>query len=168
MILAPLKEIGEPIMPLTKFITEEQPNVKNRTMHEYWQLCVERDTYREEYAAHWSKTADSGKEVDVIICPATPGAAPLNDTARYWPYTSQWNLLDYPGVIFPVTFVDVEKDKKDEGYVPMNDQDKYNHDLYDAEKWIGAPVSACIVGRRYMDEKVMAALEAVEKAMGRK
>ncbi len=168
MLLAPLKEVGEPVLPLTKFITEEQPNVKNRTMHEYWELCVERETYREDYAAHWSKTADSGKEVDVIICPATPGAAPLHETARYWPYTSQWNLLDYPAVVFPVTHVDVEKDKKEEDYVPLNKQDKYNHDLYEAEKWVGAPVSCCIVGRRYMDEKVMAALEAVEKAMGRK
>ncbi|OAL38221.1 hypothetical protein AYO20_02673 [Fonsecaea nubica] len=167
-ILAPLKEIDEPILPLTKFITEEQPNVKSLTMAEYWELCVERDNYRDEYAAHWSKTADSGKEVDVIICPATPGAAPLHETARYWPYTSQWNLLDYPAAIFPVTFVDVEKDKKEEDYVPMNEQDKYNHNLYEPEKWVGAPVSCCIVGRRNMDEKVIAALEAVEKAMGRK
>ena len=71
-------------------------------------------------------------------------------------------------MVFPVTSVDVAHDKKDEEYVPMNKQDKYNHDLYEAEKWIGAPISCCIVGRRYMDEKVMAALEAVEKAMGRK
>ncbi|EXJ93382.1 hypothetical protein A1O1_01774 [Capronia coronata CBS 617.96] len=166
-ILAPIKESGEPIMPLTKFIVE-QPNVKNRTMHEYWDLCVERDTYRDEYAAHWSSMAESGKEVDVIICPTTPGAAPLHDTATYWPYTSQWNLLDYPAAVFPVTFVDPDKDKKDENYVPMNDQDKYNYDLYDPQKWVGAPVSLTIVGRRQMDEKVMAALELVEKAMGRK
>jgi len=165
--LAPIKEAGEPILPLTKFITEEQPQVKKLDMHEYWELCCERDAYREEYAEHWNKTADSGQEVDVIVAPVTPGAAPLHDTARYWPYTSQWNLLDYPAVVFPVTFVDVEEDKKEEGYTPMNDQDKYNHDLYDAEKWVGAPVSLCIVGRRQMDEKVMAALEAVEKAMGR-
>jgi len=166
--LKPLIEAGEPILPLTKFITEEQPKVKNLNMHEYWELCLERDRYREEHAAHWNKTADSGQEVDIIICPATPGAAPLHETARYWGYTSQWNLLDYPAAIFPVTFVDVDQDKKEEGYTPMNEQDKYNYDLYDAEKWVGAPVSCCVVGRRHMDEKVMAALEAVEKAMGRK
>lgn len=170
--LAPIKESGEPMLPLTKFITEEQPAVKRLDMHQYWELCIERDTYREEYAAHWNKTATSdngqGQEVDVIICPATPGAAPLHETARYWPYTSQWNLLDYPAAVFPVTFVDVDKDPKEEGYVPMNEQDKDNHELYEPEKWVGAPVSCCVVGRRHMDEKVMAALEAVEQAMGRK
>lgn len=165
--LAPIIESGEPILPLTKFITEEQPNVKKRDMHQYWGLCVERDGYREAYARHWSKTAETGKEVDVIICPTTPGAAPLHETARYWPYTSQWNLLDYPTVVFPVTFVDQEKDLKDESYVPTNEQDKYNHELYSPEAYAGAPVSLSVVGRRYMDEKVMAALEAIEHAMGR-
>jgi amidase len=165
---APLLESGEPILPLTKFIIDEQPNVKARTMSEYWELCEERDAYREAYAVHWSKTADSGKEVDVVICPSTPGVAPQHDTARYWPYTSQWNLLDYPAAIFPVAFVDPEKDKVDEAYVPMNEQDKYNYDLYTPAAYEGAPVSLTIVGRRNMDEKVMAALEAIEKAMGRK
>ncbi|OQV00659.1 hypothetical protein CLAIMM_06126 [Cladophialophora immunda] len=41
-ILAPLKEVDEPILPLIKFITEEQPNVKNRTMPEYWELTRRR------------------------------------------------------------------------------------------------------------------------------
>ncbi|EOD44391.1 putative acetamidase protein [Neofusicoccum parvum UCRNP2] len=59
------------------------------------------------------------------------------------------------------------KDKRDEGYVPMNEQDKFNHDLYTPEKYIGAPVSLQVVGRRNFDEKVMAALELIEKALGR-
>jgi len=167
-ILAPLVEIGEPILPLTDFITKEQPNVKNRSIHEYWDLCAQRDAYREAYAQHWTKTADSGKEVDVIVCPTTPGVAPLHETARYWPYTSHWNLLDYPAAVFPVTFVDQELDKKEEGYVPLNEQDKYNYELYGPEKYAGAPVSLTVVGRRYMDEKVMAALAAIEHALGRK
>ena len=166
-ILAPLLESGEPILPLTDFITKEQANVKKLDIHAYWQLCQQRDAYREAYAAHWSKTADSGKEIDVIICPATPGAAPQHETARYWPYTAHWNLLDYPAAIFPVTFVDLEKDQVEEGYVPMNEEDKYNYELYSPDRYTGAPVSLTIVGRRNMDEKVMAALAAIEHAMGR-
>ena len=170
--LEPLKAAGEPILPLTKFIVEEQPNVKKRTIQEYWKLCSERETYREAYAEHWSKTATDAKtgegEVDVIVCPTTPGCAPLHETARYWPYTSQWNLLDYPGAVFPVTFVDMEKDVYEPGYQPMNEQDRYNYELYAPEKFVGAPVSLTVVGRRHMDEKVMAALEVIEKAMGRK
>ena len=75
--------------------------------------------------------------------------------------------MDYPACVFPVTFVDKEKDPVEKGYTPMNAQDKFNYDLYTPEAYAGAPVSLTVVGRRYMDEKVMAALEAVEKAMGR-
>lgn len=103
----------------------------------------------------------------MILCPTTPGAAPPHECSRYWPYTAQWNLLDYPGAVFPVTFVDPVKDKRDEGYVPMNEKDKYNHELYSPEKYVGAPVSLQVIGRRNHDEKVMAALEVIERAMGR-
>ena len=67
--------------------------------------------------------------VDVILCPAGPGAAPPLDCARYWGYTSQWNLLDYSALIFPVTKVDQQKDLKDTSYEPRNDKDAYNHNL---------------------------------------
>lgn len=127
-----------------------------------------RDQYRAEHAAYWNATAANGaKEVDVILCPPVPSAAPLHDTCRYWSYTSQWNLVDYPAVVFPVTTVDPDLDPRDEAYVPMNEQDKYNHDLYDPKRYEGAPVSLQIVGRRNFDEKVMKALELVEQAMGR-
>jgi amidase len=167
-ILAPIKASGEPLLPMAKYITYEQPNAQERTLKEYWKLCEERDAYREAYSAHWNKTADSDKEVDVIICPTTPGVAPLHDTARYWSYTSQWNLLDYPTAVFPVTFVDQEKDVQVKDHKPMSEQDKYNHKLYTPEAYAGAPVSLSVVGRRNMDEKVMASLAAIEQAMGRK
>lgn len=103
----------------------------------------------------------------MILCPAIPGAAPPHECARYWPYTAHWNLLDYPAAVFPVTFVDPVKDKRDETYTPMNEQDRFNHDLYMAEWYVGAPVSLQVVGRRHFDEKVMAALKLIEQAMGR-
>lgn len=43
--------------------------------------------------------------VDVILCPVGPGAAPPVDNAKYWGYTSQWNLLDYPSLVFPVSYL---------------------------------------------------------------
>ena len=126
--------------------------------------------YRDAYAAHWSATGSSPTgEVDLILCPNTPGCAPPHQTARYWCYTSQWNLLDYPGAVFPVTTVDPTKDTRDDAYVPRNEHDKFNHSLYTGpERFVGAPVSLQLVGRRYHDEKVMAGLAAIEKAMGRK
>jgi amidase len=91
--------------------------------------------------------------VDVILCPAGPGVAPKLDTAKWWGYTSQWNLLDYPALIFPVDKVDVEKDTLKEAYEPRNEKDKYNWDLWEksgAEGYKDAPISLQLVARRYV------------------
>lgn len=103
----------------------------------------------------------------MILCPASFGAAPPHGQSRYWGYTSNWNLLDYPGAVFPVTVVDPVKDVKDTTYTPKNEEDKFVYDMYSPEKYTDAPVSLQIVGRRQRDEKVIAALAAIEKAMGR-
>ncbi|KXT11739.1 hypothetical protein AC579_5039 [Pseudocercospora musae] len=148
----PLQEAGEPVLPLINWITSEQRESKMRSIHEYWALVCQRENYRAEYARRWNATAHAGhgqREVDVILCPAGPGVAPIHDTARYWSYTSQWNLLDYPAIVFPTgVFVDLSIDPKDEQYQPLNDQDEYHHNLYDPETYIGAPVGLQLVARR--------------------
>ncbi|KAJ9640781.1 uncharacterized protein PV06_06983 [Exophiala oligosperma] len=167
--LGRIEEAGEPILPLTKFIIHEQPAAKNYNMHELWKLVAERDAYRERYARAWTETGkDDGREVDVILCPPSFGAATPHEQSRYWGYTSTWNLLDYPGAVFPVTTVDQEKDKKDLDYVPKNAEDKFVYEMYSPEKYLDAPVSLQIIGRRSYDEKVLAALVEIEKALGRK
>lgn len=120
------------------------------------------------YNKHWLSTgAEDGHPVDAILCPVGPGAAPVHGNAKYWSYTSQWNLLEYPGAVFPVTSVDQDLDKKDESYVPINDQDGFNYELYSPEKYVDAPISLQLVTRKWEDEKCMKILERVEKAMGR-
>ncbi|KAK8017148.1 hypothetical protein PG991_008224 [Apiospora marii] len=167
-VLGLIKESGEPMLPLTKFIIEEQPTVKELTQHELWKLCVERDEYRARYAQAWSKTGNDGhREVDVILCPPSFGAATPHGQSRYWGYTAQWNLLDYPAAVFPVTQVDPARDAKDLDYVPKNDQDKFVYEMYSPERFSNAPVSLQVVGRRQEEEKVLAALAEIERAMGR-
>ena len=85
-----------------------------------WELTREREAYRAEYARLWG-------DVDVILCPVGPGVAPVLDGARYWGYTAQWNLLDYPAVVFPVDRVDVGVDGVEE-YVPRNREDRVNYE----------------------------------------
>lgn len=63
--------------------------------------------------------------------------------------------------------MDPEKDKKDPGYIPKNTQDQFVYDLYEPEVYQDAPVSLQIVGRRHLDEKVLAALKEIERALGR-
>jgi len=128
---ATIAESGEPWRPLTKWIIKENPCVKKLTPQKlyYWQ--EEREAYRKEYAKVWNETAtgrigtgDLEGMVDVILCPVGPGVAPAHNTAKYWAYTSQWNLLDYPAVVFPVSKVGKEKDIQDNGLTPMTDIDK--------------------------------------------
>ena len=164
----PIDESGEPMLPLIKWRTMEQKAAKERSIQEYWECILQRDAYRNFYNSLWNDSSrGDGQEVDVVLCPVGPNAAPLHDTAKYWAYTSHWNLLDYPCAAFPVTFVDPTVDKKMDGYMATDPQDMYNRDLWDPQKYGGAPVSLQLVGRRGMDEKVLAALKQIEKAMGR-
>ena len=160
---AAIEASGEPWRPLSKFILKDNPLVEKLTVEDVWHWTGKREEYRAAYAQVWNKTATANSNseepermVDVILAPVGPGAAPPLDCARYWCYTSQWNLLDYPALVFPVTKVDPAVDKADSEYQPMNDQDEYNHQLWQSgpEKYKGAPVSLQLIGRRYEDEKV--------------
>ena len=148
------------MLPLSDHILNN-PQVKLHTIPSLWTAINRRDAYKKAYAARWNQTATSkgvnGKlegMVDVILCPAGPGAAPKLGTAKWWGYTSQWNLLDYPAVVFPVDRVDVEQDAATgvgEKYEGRNERDKENWDLwqeYGAEGYKDAPVSLQLVGRR--------------------
>lgn len=70
--------------------------------------------------------------------------------------------------MFPVTTVDPAKDQKVADYVPKNEEDRFIYEMYSPETFKDAPVSLQIIGRRNYDEKVIAALAEIEKAMGRK
>ncbi|KAF8856546.1 amidase [Acephala macrosclerotiorum] len=167
---------SEPWRPLSKFIIPENPHLQSHTIPSLWKSHQARDGYRLKYAQLWNETATSTGPngelegmVDVILCPAGPGVAPKIDTAKWWGYTSQWNLLDYPALIFPVDKVDTAKDDVKEAYEPRNEKDKFNWDLWDkfgAEGYKDAPISLQLVGRRYEDEKVIQALEIIKEETG--
>jgi Asp-tRNA(Asn)/Glu-tRNA(Gln) amidotransferase A subunit family amidase len=139
-----LAESGEPWRPLTKWVIKENPCVTKLNMQKYFYWQEEREAYRSEYAKAWNATV-TGKVgvtgelqgvVDVILCPAGPGVAPRHNTARYWGYTSVWNLLDYPAAVFPVTKADAQADRVEEGYQPMNETDRENWALCESTSWL--------------------------------
>jgi Asp-tRNA(Asn)/Glu-tRNA(Gln) amidotransferase A subunit family amidase len=136
---ATIASSGEPWRPLTKWIIKENPCVKKLTPQKlyYWQ--EEREAYRKEYAKVWNDTATGRNEagelegmVDVILCPVGPGVAPAHNTSKYWGYTSQWNLLDYPAAVFPVSKVDKKKDALDGTFTPMTTVDEQHWNLCEA------------------------------------
>ncbi|KAH8669545.1 amidase signature domain-containing protein [Tricladium varicosporioides] len=166
---------GEPWRPLSDHILKNK-NVEAHSIQSLYKAIARRDQYRAEYANIWNSTATSvgpnGEPegmVDVILCPVGPGVAPKLNTAKWWGYTSQWNLLDYPGLVVPIDQVDVAKDHLEEKYEPRNDFDKENWgfwEKYGAEGYKDAPISLQLVGRRYQDEKVIQAFEIIQKEVG--
>lgn len=129
-------ETGEPLLPLSRWIIDENPYCHALTIAELWKLIDQRDQYRSEYARRWTSTAtgtdDDGRPtgmVDVVLCPAGPGAANCLNTSRYWGYTSQWNLLDYPAIVFPAGMVSQSLDTQPNDYLPLGPDDKYNYEL---------------------------------------
>ena len=160
---------GEPWRPLSRFIITEQPCCTELSVAELWSWTMKREAYWATYTGLWNKLAvdgDTDTAADVSLCPVGPGAAPLLNQARYWGYTSQWNLLDYPALVFPMTRVDQEKDQAEVDHEPTNEQDDFNHKLFSPATYVVAPVTLQLVGRRYEDEKVFEALEFMRKAIG--
>jgi len=149
---------GEPFRPLSEFIIKENPNVKKLTVEEIWQWTIKREAYRSAYAKKWNETATGANgTVDVILCPVGPGAAPPLDHAKYWGYTSLFNILDYPALVFPVTKADPSMHAAPGQDEFMSKKDEENAQLWSSgpEKYKGAPISLQLVGRRYEDEKVI-------------
>jgi amidase len=115
-----IEKSGEPYTPLAKWMLKENDIITNMTREdlEYW--LEEREEYRLEHAEHWNKSGSStwneelGKWVgscDIVLSPVAPGAATKHETAKYWSYTSVWNLLDHPALVFPTgLFVDKDVD----------------------------------------------------------
>ncbi|KAI1099673.1 amidase [Jackrogersella minutella] len=174
---AAIASSGEPWLALSKFIIAENPHVSEHTIPSLWAAVCERDAYRTAYAKLWNETAGSssdGKPIDVILCPAGPGVAPKLETSRYWGYTSQWNLLDYPAIVFPVKDAvgEAKREKEfeyEEGYKPLSEPDEYSYEQWKkhgVEGFKGAPISLQLVARRNDDEKLFKATQILLEETG--
>ncbi|KAJ4991722.1 acetamidase [Stagonosporopsis vannaccii] len=151
----------EPWRPLSEWIIRENPCVKKLSVGELSYWFEEREAYRKEYALHWKKHG-----IDALLCPVGPGVAPKHNTAKYWSYTSQWNLLDYPGLVFPVCKVNMKQDKWRGDEISLGELDDENRKLWDPEEFHGAPVGLQLVGRRFEDEKIIGMLEHITQSIG--
>ncbi|KAI9716192.1 MAG: hypothetical protein M1828_000418 [Chrysothrix sp. TS-e1954] len=160
-----IERSGEPWLPLSNWILKDNPHVHKLDIPGLWSLLKRKTEYCTAHAREWNSTATrfdkSGAPldaVDVLLCPVGPGAAPPLGCSKYWSYTSQWNLVDYPAVAFPLgSFEDFLGGSEDE-LVPRNPQDEYNARLYDPQTYAHAPVGLQLVGRRFEDAKLLGIL----------
>lgn len=171
-----MAESGEPAVPGTEWMLSYSAGRTPYTVPETWKLNVERETFRARALAHWNATrlqTSTGRPVDAIISPTAPNLAILPDETRWWGYSSQWNLLDLPGAVFPVTGEgrfdpSVPDDASDTmPSAPRTEEERHYMEMWRTrrEDFRGAPVSLQLVGRRLNEEKVLAMLGVVEEAV---
>ncbi|KAL5611687.1 hypothetical protein BROUX41_000735 [Berkeleyomyces rouxiae] len=138
-----------------------------KTAFENFKLVAQREAYRAEWFEWW-KAAD----IDFILTPPNATPAVPHDGMKVavssCGYTFLFNMLDYTAGVLPVTHVDKALDQlpKDFNIKKLNGVAQGAYQLYDATAMHGLPVGVQIVGKRLEEEKVLAAMQLVEEALG--
>ena len=143
-----------------------------KSAFENWALVARRESFKTTWFNWWNTLNDSPDgEMDAILTvpnatPAVPHGA-MADAVGSCGYTFLFNLLDYCAGIIPVTHVDAQLDKLPVTFKlgKMNGLARGAYMHYDAQKMAGLPVAVQVVGRRLEEEKTLALMLRVEKAL---
>ncbi|KAA8896902.1 hypothetical protein TRICI_006815 [Trichomonascus ciferrii] len=165
-----LAETGEPLMPALEQLFRFYNIDRELTGSESFKLAAQRNKYRKQFLTAWKDTATktkSGRPIDALMCPISPGAAFAHDLFPWWGYTSLFNMLDYPGITLPIKgcFSDKTKDPKDTNYTPVGPWDKYTYDQYDPDLFHGTPISLQFVGKRFFEEDLLQISQVLDKVV---
>ncbi|KAF9066614.1 amidase signature domain-containing protein [Rhodocollybia butyracea] len=151
---------GEPLCHLSEWVLS-LPGVKDHTMHELWELLLERDALRAKYYAYWNS-----QRIDVLLCPAHHGPAQPLQTTKYWGYTSAFNCADFPAAVFPTGLTaDPMLDLKEEPRQSWSEADAHSIATYEPNLFKNAPLSLQLVSKRHADETVLQALQEIEEVL---
>ncbi|CAE7062050.1 unnamed protein product [Rhizoctonia solani] len=171
-IRAILAESGEPPIPQLASILPDPKAGGACTLAQSWAMNIRRDQFRARALKHWNQTAllsKSGRSVDVVLCPAAPTLAPPHGTTRWVGYTSYWNLLDLPAVVFPSGEpFDASAWELATGLSsgePRNEIDAFVKAQWDPKTFDNAPIGLQLVGNRWQEERLLAALKHIENAV---
>ncbi|KAF9225479.1 amidase [Gyrodon lividus] len=160
-----LRAGSEAPVPQTKWIFDQIQDPRPLTVGEMFDLNVERETFRARALEHWNATKSSmGRPVDAILCPVAPTLAPPHDTTCWWGYTSHWNLLDLPAVVFPAGQYSTTQPLPQDLHLhsPRNSVEENIARQWDPATYENAPVGLQLVGRRHNEERLLAILKIIE------
>ncbi|KAH7071237.1 amidase signature domain-containing protein [Paraphoma chrysanthemicola] len=151
---------GEPILSLTEWGLSDAEKYGMLNAEDVNQLVGERDQFRIDFVKSWA-----AQNVDVVIAPAFVGPACAHDTAFYWSYTALWNLVDYPGVVFPTPIKAEKGEKYAEDYKPLGKECAHVKELWEQTDFEDAPIDLQIISRRYHDNELFGALALLKDVL---
>ncbi|TBU28525.1 amidase signature enzyme [Dichomitus squalens] len=144
-----------------------------KTALEERRLVVALEAYKAAWHEAWKR-----ERLDFVLTaphalPAVPRDPKASDKATLVSanYAFLYNVLDYAAGVLPVGYVDRARDsyspeyRSEAKYQGMNDVARAVHDLYDAEAMHGMPLAVQVVGGRFEEEKVIAGMKVIERAL---
>ncbi|KAH7012155.1 acetamidase [Microdochium trichocladiopsis] len=152
---------GEPLHPLSEWIWKDAEPFGMLTAADVSNMRGDRDNYRLEFARAWQE-----QDIDVLICPAYVGPACAHDTAFTWTYTSLYNFVDYPAVVFPTPIVTEVGEQYDPSYQPLSEACEQVKQLWEETDFRGAPVNLQLVARKYHDNELFGTLSRLKDILG--
>lgn len=156
-VMEGIKATGEPVHPLTTWGLKDAESHGMLNAEDLNQLRFQRDQFRWAFAESWAE-----QDVDVVIGPAFVGPASAHDTAFYWTYTSLYNLVDYPGVVFPTPIKAEAGQTYAENYKPLSKECSHVKELWESSDFTGAPINLQINARKHQDNELFGALNMLK------
>ncbi|KAH8926304.1 amidase [Atractiella rhizophila] len=160
---------GEPFLPvISSYLSWIAPENRS-TVYESWNLVADLRDYTAYYREQWLATVNltsTGRHFDGLIMPATSFVAKERGSAYAYGYQNLSPFLDLATGVFPVTRTNSSIDVVNSSFVPLNEADATNQALYEPTVYENAPVGLQIIGQRLEEEKVVALLQVISKALG--
>ncbi|PWN32990.1 amidase [Meira miltonrushii] len=153
-----LKDGGEPEYSLTTN-TLRETREKPLDAFEIARKNADLQDFRVKFVEHFNKF-----DLDVILAPCFVGPACSHDTAFYWNYTSIWNIMDWPGCVFPTPIRATGKEKytNEEQAKEMSLESSRVVELWNKGDFEGAPVNLQLIARRHYDNELIEALHVIQ------
>ncbi|CAN8105290.1 unnamed protein product [Discula destructiva] len=158
---ASLAKTGEPLEALTQWIIKDCEG-ETYSWEDMFNMRMQRDAFRADFAAHWA-----AQDVDVVVAPVFVGPASEHDTALYWNYTAFFNYVDCPGMVVPTPFRALKKGEEQyvSGEDVLSEEDAHVRKMWEDGDFEGAPIALQIVARKYHDNELFAAVEAMKDVL---